>query len=243
MRLLYSVLFLMAPLWGNKMIGKIETPPVENLWGVDVSHHQQRIDWETVAQKNDLHFAFVKATEGSDHKDSLFCTNWDMLQQTGIRRGAYHYFRSYGCGHDQALHFLQTVELSPGDLAPVLDLETTDKMPVEIMLEEARIWLETVERSLNVRPIIYTNLHFYETYLAGVFDNYPLWIARYSENEPTLRNGNFWHFWQYSEKGCVQGISKRVDLNLFRGTPQMLDRLCWFPAETLPTPHDPEAAP
>ena len=116
MRLLYSVLFLLAPLWGNKMIGSIEMPPVENLWGVDVSHHQQRIDWETVAQHNDLQFAFVKATEGGDHQDSLFCTNWEMLQKTGIRRGAYHYFRSYGCGHDQALHFLQTVELSPGDL-------------------------------------------------------------------------------------------------------------------------------
>jgi lysozyme len=242
MRLFSVVLFVLAPLWGAKMTGSLDIPAAM-LLGIDVSHHQKRIDWHTVAQKNDLQFAFVKATEGSDFQDSLFVENWDMLQQLGIRRGAYHFFRSYGCGEDQARHFLQTVELAPGDLAPVLDLETTDKMPVEVMLAEALVWLETVESTLNVRPIIYTNQNFYEKHLAGVFDNYPLWIARYSKSAPLLKGAATWNFWQYSEKGQLSGISQKVDLNLFRGTPEMLDRLCWFPNESLPTPHDTTTAP
>ncbi len=224
------------------MTGSLEAP-VATLQGIDVSHHQKAIDWETVVQQHDLHFAFVKATEGSDFNDSLFCENWETLQKLGVRRGAYHYFRSYGCGHEQALHFLQTVDFAPGDLAPVLDLETTDGMPVEVMLEEARIWLQTVERSLNVRPIIYTNQNFYEKYLLGVFDNHPLWIARYSDDAPSLSGGTIWNFWQYSNEGCLDGISQKVDLNVFRGTPEMLDRFCWFPSEGLPLPVDVTAAP
>jgi len=36
------------------------------LRGIDVSHHQKRIDWETVAEHN-IHFVWIKASEGGDH--------------------------------------------------------------------------------------------------------------------------------------------------------------------------------
>ena len=242
MRLIHLFICLLAPLWGSKNTGSLDAS-VTVLQGIDVSHYQEEIAWETVVEKNDLQFAFVKATEGSDFSDSLFCRNWGKLRALGLRRGAYHFFRPYGCGFEQALHFLQTVELEAGDLAPVLDLETTDGMPTEVMLEEARIWLQTVERSLNVRPIIYTNQNFYEKYLAGVFDNHPLWIARYSDQAPVLSGGMEWRFWQYSNEGCLEGISQKVDLNVFSGTPQMLDRLCWFPSESLSIPLEANAAP
>jgi lysozyme len=227
--LLYILGFLMVPCWGEDRTGSFTRVPSEKLRGVDVSHHQQWIDWDRVAEHEAIDFAFVKATEGGDFSDSLFCRNWEELRRLGIRRGAYHFFRSYGCGYEQAMHFLRTVELEAGDLAPVLDLETTDGMPTEIMLEEVGIWLRLVEGRLGVKPIIYTNQKFYERHLAGLFEEYPLWIARYSDEFPELSAGRLWDFWQYSNKGCVEGISKKVDLNVFPGNTDMLDRLCWFP--------------
>ena len=200
------------------------------LQGVDVSHYQKRIEWDTVISRQPLDFVFVKATEGHDYRDSLFCNNWDELQRLGIRRGAYHFFRAYGCGVEQAMNFLQTVDMQPGDLAPVLDIERTDGIPTEIMLEEAGIWLQLVESHLGIKPIIYTNQFFYEQYLAGHFEHYPLWIARYSEERPLLTTGKRWEIWQYSNEGCLDGISKKVDLNIFPGSSEMLDKLCWFPA-------------
>lgn len=44
--------------------------------GIDVSHHQGKIDWQRV-QAEDIHFVFIKATEGSSHKDAEFNRNWD----------------------------------------------------------------------------------------------------------------------------------------------------------------------
>ncbi|MDX1911013.1 MAG: GH25 family lysozyme [Saprospiraceae bacterium] len=225
------LLFAVAPHWG----GKADPAPLPSeaaLRGVDVSHHQKEIEWQAVLEKEVLDFAFVKATEGGDFVDSLFCDNWESLRQLGIRRGAYHFFRAYGCGDEQALHFLSQVEMFPGDLAPVLDIEVLDGIAPEIMVQEARIWLDMVESRLGIKPIIYSNLHFYERYLAGHFDEYPLWVARYSDEKPRMSSGKMWDFWQFSNEGCVEGISKKVDLNVFPGTYEMLDRLCWYPEKT-----------
>lgn len=197
---------------------------------MDVSHYQKEIEWDTVVARQTLDFAFVKATEGHEYQDSMFCHNWDALRRLGIRRGAYHFFRAYGCGVEQAINFLQTVDMQPGDLAPVLDIERTDGVSPETMIEEANIWLQLVESHLGIKPIIYTNQYFYETYLAGHFEEYPLWIARYSDERPLLATGKKWAIWQYSNEGCIDGICKKVDLNIFPGTSDMLDQLCWFPA-------------
>ena len=224
------ILFVFAPIWG----GRADHSHLQMdtfLRGVDVSHHQKHIDWETVVSDGLVDFAFVKATEGGDFIDTLFCRNWDALLRVGVRRGAYHFFRAYGCGEDQAKHFLQLVEMQPGDLAPVLDIELTDNIAPEIMVAEALIWLQVVESQLGIRPIIYTNQHFYERYLAGHFDAYPLWIARYSEERPDLTCGRDWNIWQFSNEGSIEGIPKKVDLNLFPGNKVMLDQLCWYPKQ------------
>jgi|688.fasta_scaffold383763_2 lysozyme len=221
-------LFLLIPRWGANSV-YVPVKEVASLQGVDVSHHQKKIEWDSVALHEPVDFAFVKATEGHDFVDSLFCQNWSELKRIGIRRGAYHFFRAYGCGDEQATHFLSLVEMEAGDLAPVLDIEVLDGIAPEVMVQEAKIWLEQVEKQLGVKPIIYTNQHFFERHLAGHFDDYPLWIARYSTDKPSLNSGKQWDIWQFSNEGCVDGISKKVDLNVFPGTSEMLERLCWYP--------------
>jgi len=242
LRICVILLLLVVPLGINRHSVGSQVPATE-LMGLDVSHHQHEILWDTVVAKQPLEFAFVKATEGVDFTDSLFAHNWSELARLGVRRGAYHFFRAYGCGLEQAQHFLQTVEMQPGDIAPVLDLESSDGVSKEVLLEEARIWIQTVEQQLGVKPIIYTNLHFYERFLVGAFDDNPLWIARYSDNMPCLSSGKRWDIWQYSNEGCVEGIPKKVDLNMFMGTSSMLERLCWYPAETTAAQTPVESAP
>lgn len=224
-----TLLFVFAPFWAGHT-HSVGLRSSEMLHGLDVSHHQKRIAWDSVAIKDPVDFVFVKATEGGDFVDSLFCKNWDDLRRLGIRRGAYHFFRAYGCGEDQAHNFLSQVSMEPGDIAPVLDIEVLDDIDPEVMAHEALIWLQTVQQCLGVQPIIYTNQHFYERYLAAHFEDYPLWIARYSDEKPALAAGKNWDIWQFSNQGCIEGITHKVDLNVFMGSHAMLDRLCWYPA-------------
>jgi hypothetical protein len=54
------------------MLGGWWTPlAARYVQGVDVSHHQGAIDWRTLAA-DDIAFAYIKATEGTDHVDARF---------------------------------------------------------------------------------------------------------------------------------------------------------------------------
>jgi lysozyme len=215
---------------------EIVPPPtqVPTLVGVDISHYQKRIEWNLVAEKGEVDFVFVKASEGHDYQDSLFSRNWEALGRHGITRGAYHFFRAYGCGEEQARLFLSTVEMCPGDLRPVLDIERLDGISPEIMIQEAKIWCDIIEETLHCKPIIYSGQHFYDRFLSPHFDQYPLWIARYSNSEPYLSDCKPWDIWQFSNQGCIDGICTRVDMNIFPGTVETLERLRWYPVENEP---------
>lgn len=141
--------------------------------GIDVSHHQRSIDWSQVAIQN-IDFAFIKATEGADHRDSMFCINWTSVKSNRIKRGAYHFFRPATGAAQQFVNFATYVDLEPGDLAPVLDIEITDGVTSEAMRDGVKAWLQMAEEHYQVKPILYTNQKFYNRYLAGHFDQYPL---------------------------------------------------------------------
>ncbi|MCB0637493.1 MAG: glycoside hydrolase family 25 protein [Lewinella sp.] len=192
--------------------------------GIDVSHHQARIDWQQVAEQ-ELDFAFVKATEGATHTDSLFCDNWEAIRSVGMIRGAYHFFRPQTSAMAQAFQFMHWVDLQPGDLPPVLDIEVLDGVPHPHLLDGLRTWLWLTELHYGVKPILYTNLKFYNRYLAGHFNEYPLWIARYSGREPILANGSAWRFWQYGNRGTLPGVDGYVDFNVFSGDSVALQEL------------------
>jgi lysozyme len=193
--------------------------------GIDVSHYQSRVSWSTISPSA-VQFAFVKATEGIDYKDSLFDYNWAELGRTGIRKGAYHFFRPNLPPGEQARHFARTVKLSAGDMPPVLDVEVMGGLSKEELVHRLQIWLDIIESTYAVKPIIYSNLHFYNRHLAGYFSEYPLWIARYHRREPSLACGTDWVFWQYGHRGRLEGIAGPVDFNVFHGSLEQLEALC-----------------
>ncbi len=212
----------------------LDRMPGYEVHGIDVSHYQNRVNWDSVAS-TDTRFAFVKATEGETWQDSFFCQNWEKMRHAGMHRGAYHFFNPSLNTRLQAENFLNLVELRPGDLPPVLDVEDREGVAPGLLVAKLRVWLWTVERRTGVRPILYTNLNFYEKWLAGHFDRYPLWIARFSNEKPVLTMGADWLFWQYANDGRLSGVSGPVDFNVFKGSAGELDRLCIPEPAPVPT--------
>jgi lysozyme len=184
--------------------------------GIDVSHYQAEINWDTVAGQR-IDFAFIKATEGRHFIDTCFTQNWQELKRVNIKRGAYHFFHPTLSPEEQAANFINTVDLTFGDLPPVLDFEVINNTPKPIIIQRIQTWLDLVEKHYKIKPIIYTNQKLYFKYIRSNFNDYPIWMARYNVSQPVTLSTNSWKFWQYGNRGSVRGIEGDVDLNVFSG--------------------------
>lgn len=198
----------------------IDIPENYNIHGIDVSKYQASIAWDEVkamrVKEIRLGFAFIKATEGIGNTDPNFNRNWKKAKDNAVVRGAYHFFIGSKDGRMQAENFIAQVELQTGDLPPVLDVEQLNGSTAAQMKTEIKKWLEIVEGYYRVKPIIYTNVDFYNSYLGDEFDEYPLWLAHYYQAQQPRINRN-WIFWQHSDQGHVNGIAAKVDFNVFNG--------------------------
>ena len=197
------------------------------LTGIDVSHYQGRVDWQAVRAAG-CAFAFAKATEGAGVTDPEFAANWAGMKAAGLARGAYHFFRPAQDAKEQAAHFLSTVQLAPGDLPPVLDVETNDGVAGSTLVGGVQTWLDAVEPVAGVTPVIYAAASFWDAHLNSDFGRYPLWIAHYTNAPspaPLPAGWTDWAFWQYSQSLHISGVGGAADHDYFNGTAEDLQAL------------------
>lgn len=189
--------------------------------GIDVSRHSGTVDFAAVARAG-YGFAFTKATEGMDLKDSAFDRTWAAIRDAGLVRGAYHFYVTEDDPEEQARFFIDTVELGPGDLAPVVDIELIGHGTRPGLADRLKTYLDLIEAHYGVKPIIYTSPAFWDAHLTDAFGAYPLWVAEYEVDAPRLPQGwTDWHLWQWQGDAEVDGVEKTADLN--RGNPSGVD--------------------
>jgi lysozyme len=212
-------------LWTTGCEGDTERLTGYAVHGIDLSRHQSKVNWDAVAADG-VSFAFVKATEGRRHSDTFYCRNWAEMKRVNIKRGAYHFFRPSIDPKAQAENFIANVDMQYGDLPPVVDVEVDDDMSREEVAKQLKTWLYLVEIKYSIRPIIYTHYKFYNKFIAGEFDKYPIWIAKYGGEAPRLGGAAKWWFWQYGNRGKVNGVEGYVDLNVFYSSKEELESIC-----------------
>lgn len=192
--------------------------------GIDVSHHNHEIDWGRVASAG-IAFAYAKASEGNSLPDSRFAENWAGMKAAGIPRGAYHY---YAVGDDpsvQAQNFISKVTLEPGDLPPMVDIETGSGEPDSQMRADLHSFLKTLVGHYGVGPMIYTGPYYWNAHFNASFSVYPLWVAEYGVSQPKPVTGwGGWTIWQHNQSGQVDGIAGNVDSDYFNGSMDQLKK-------------------
>lgn len=188
--------------------------------GLDVSNHQGEIDWKKVDKKC-VRFSFIKATEGRDFKDKSFERNWENAKKQNIIVGAYHFFTFCRSGEEQARNFIESVPNDGNMLPPAIDLEYSGNCKLtktkQELLSDIHTFIDIIEKHYSRRVIIYVIDDFYRDYLEGEFPDNPYWLRGIygkPETNPTYN----WTFWQYSNRGRMDGIEGFVDLNVFKGT-------------------------
>lgn len=192
--------------------------------GIDVSHYQGEIDWSVIAEQN-ISFAFVKATEGSTYVDETFLYNFNSARQNGVPVGAYHFFSYDSSGKAQAENFIKNVIPFDGMLPPVIDIEfygnkEEDPPSKEAVDTELAAFISAIEKHYGLKPILYATEITYELYLADDYAEYDIWIRNVTDT-PSLSDGREWTFWQYTNRGRLDGYTGEeefIDINVYKGS-------------------------
>lgn len=191
-------------------------PKQGQILGVDISHHQGEIDWDQVFDmkigNDSIQFVFFKLTEGTDFKDKYATINRKKLNELGVPFGTYHFYRPNQSAIIQANFFVENYKKTK--LKPVLDIELQGHLKSLALIDSISIFLQIIERKLNIRPIIYT----YESFYTDFFQKSSLseewfWIANYTGKSDIFELPNT-IAWQFTDKGTVDGIQEKVDLNI-----------------------------
>ena len=177
-----------------------------------------------------IKFAFIKATEGSNFIDKYFVENYKNARKTNLKIGVYHFFSYDSPGDTQAQNFISVVPKTNDMLPPVVDIEfygdKEKRLPnKENTQKELSILLLTLEKYYEKKPIIYATKKSYDLYIAGSFNDYDIWI-RDVFFYPSLSDNRNWTFWQYTNREVLNGYTgeeKYIDMNVFHGTQEEFD--------------------
>ena len=191
--------------------------------GVDVSSHQQEIDWELVAA-NGVEFAMIRVgyrgyTEGEIQPDDYFVQNIEGARAAGLDVGVYFFSQALDEQEaiDEANYVLEQIKDYPLSYPVIFDWEDieadarTDGMDSVQLTKNAIAFCDTIKQA-GYRACVYFNQRFgYEEFDLESLQDYVFWLAEYNDT-PSFS----FHFqiWQYCNDGRVDGIKTDVDLNL-----------------------------
>ncbi|MBQ0074084.1 MAG: glycosyl hydrolase family 25 [Prevotella sp.] len=189
----------------------------DHVHGIDISHYQGEVFWETIGENTKMAYVYIKATEGGDRIDPRYENNILTAHQYGLKVGSYHFYRPKTPQELQLNNFVLQCKPSEQDLIPMIDIESTGGLPTEEFCDSLFKFLEMVEHTYRQRPLLYTGTNFYNKHLAGKLDRYLLMIAQYTERLPVLIDERDITMWQYTGKGHINGIRGYVDKSRFMG--------------------------
>ncbi len=196
----------------------------KSTFGIDVSSHQGDIDWEAVAADG-VEFVFVRAVyrgygTGKLVVDEKCIENIEGAQAAGIDVGVYVFSQAINQAEvlEEAATVLNLLEGYSLQLPIVYDVEKvsdstarTNDLTVDERTSLAIAFMEAVKNA-GYSPMFYHNTEMGAMLLDLTrLTDYQKWFAGYNKEF-------YWpyeySYWQYSEKGTVNGINGYVDLDL-----------------------------
>jgi lysozyme len=215
--LLASITLLSAPAKAQEGLYVQCEDTCTHIHGIDLSHYQGEVFWETIGDNSKMAYVYLKATEGGDRVDHMYQLNIDLAHRYGLKVGSYHFFRPKTPLNKQLENFKAQCKPRDQDLIPMIDVETKGGLGNKEFTDSLTKFLVMVEDAYKQKPLIYTGTNFYNRYMVGLVDHYPIMIAQYNQNEPILSDDRDITMWQYTGKGRINGINGYVDKSRFLG--------------------------
>ncbi|MDE7186497.1 MAG: hypothetical protein K2O13_03190 [Lachnospiraceae bacterium] len=191
--------------------------------GIDVSKWNKTIDWEKVKAAG-VEFAIIRcgyrgASTGALVLDPMYEQNIRGAIEADIPVGVYFFTQAVDEVEavEEASMVIRLIEDYDVDYPVFLDSESAggrgraDGLEAEDRTRIHKAFLDTIKASGYETGIYGSRNWLNEQVDMEELSDYRTWLAEYAE---IPAYDGYYHMWQYTSKGSVDGIETRVDLNL-----------------------------
>ena len=202
------------------------------LRGIDVSHYQGSVNWNSLKTLYDIVWGAAKAGEGMSVKDTQFASNWHGMKAAGLVRMAYYYAHPGGdpiASADYLLAIVRAQGLEADDIL-VMDMESN---PNNLSMADLNNWLarwaDHITKQTGRKPFLYVGSGYIsdsatkdltQHYAAWWYPRYPSEYAR-NTKWPAVITGYPWtnnwgkpDIWQFSQSFNNQFDANIADMTL-----------------------------
>ena len=200
---------------------------VNQKMAIDVSSHQEFIDWKAVKDSGLVDAVILRLGYGISYVDSFFLHNVAELNKYNIPFTIYLFSYAEN-GYEASLEAWNVINTIRNNnininssMSIYYDLEdweikSTNENSYSISKESYReiinTFISTVESNLGIRTRVYASLNYIYDRFPSDVQSYVTWVAQWNNTGCTYKNG--YEVWQYSSSGSIPGISTRVDLDI-----------------------------
>lgn len=195
----------------------------ETLLGLDVSAHQEEIDWQAVAAAG-FEFVMIRVgyrgyETGLLQADAYAQANYAGAKAAGLKVGAYMFSQAISRKEamEEARFALEQIRGWELDLPLVYDWERvkagtrTDGVDARTVTGCALGFCALVE-AVGKESMVYFNPHHGKNYFyLHELEEYPFWLAYYTDK---MDYPYKFEMWQYTDSGNVPGIEGGADINI-----------------------------
>lgn len=210
--------------WNNYFV-QYEDENYTSVQGVDVSSHQQQIDWAKLKQQG-IEFAFIRVgyrgyEYGLINKDIYFDYNIQQAKANDIKVGVYFFSQAISVqeAREEVDFVLDSVKDYEIDLPIVFDMEEEgpgDVGRVKVLTQEEKTkigvtWLHRI-RNAGYDPMIYgSTMTLPRLYDLPYTQEFYCWVAEYGS---LCRYPYQYQVWQYTSSAVLDGIEGVVDMDI-----------------------------
>lgn len=190
--------------------------------GVDVSFHQQTIDWKAVADAG-VSFAMIRcgyrgSSEGGLFEDEKFRENIVGATAAGLKVGVYFFSQATGAveAAEEANYVLNLIKGYKLTMPVAFDWEplanSRSAVPNKEKLTSAAVTFCEMIKDAGYEPCVYfyRTIAYYHYDLARIKD-YNIWLGAVTEYPDFYYKHRIW---QFSYQSKIPGIQTETDLNL-----------------------------
>ena len=195
----------------------------ETLLGLDVSAHQEEIDWQAVAAAG-FEFVMIRVgyrgyETGLLQADAYAQANYAGAKAAGLKVGAYMFSQAISRKEamEEARFALEQIRGWELDLPLVYDWERvkagtrTDGVDARTVTDCALGFCALVE-AVGKESMVYFNPHHGKNYFyLHELEEYTFWLAYYTDK---MDYPYKFEMWQYTDSGNVPGIEGGADINI-----------------------------